>query len=121
MSPNGVVVFTNDATPPMNPLTNPPSVSYIDSLMGENKSDNSDEDGIFDDDEIEFMDGDVTRSMTNGLISIDFSERSQLNNVEQYIRAHMVEFNAPCTASQLNNVEQYIRATLVDRTCLEDM
>ncbi|KAK9045530.1 hypothetical protein V6N11_051440 [Hibiscus sabdariffa] len=51
--------------------------SYKDSLIGESTSDDMQEDEPFDDDDIEILEGDVTRMMVDGLISIQFLKRVQ--------------------------------------------
>ncbi|KAK8502910.1 hypothetical protein V6N12_054137 [Hibiscus sabdariffa] len=52
----------------------PPS-SYKESLMKDTESTLHDADAIFDDDDVEILEGDVTRSLVDGIISIDFSDR----------------------------------------------
>ncbi|KAK8568963.1 hypothetical protein V6N12_007496 [Hibiscus sabdariffa] len=54
-----------------------PSVSYKDSLMGESNGNHAQDDILADDDDIEILEGEVTRIFINGLISIQFSELIQ--------------------------------------------
>ncbi|KAK8569198.1 hypothetical protein V6N12_007730 [Hibiscus sabdariffa] len=60
-------------------IANPTSpATFKDMLMGSDKVDHSmNFDAISEDDDIEILEGDVKRSMVDGLISIDFSERIQ--------------------------------------------
>ncbi|KAK8600590.1 hypothetical protein V6N12_050443 [Hibiscus sabdariffa] len=67
------------------PLTSIPTIfgdaqqfaSYKDSLMGESNGDSMKGDEPFEDDDIEILEGDVVRTVVDGLISIQFSERVQ--------------------------------------------
>ncbi|KAK8600618.1 hypothetical protein V6N12_050471 [Hibiscus sabdariffa] len=67
------------------PLTSIPTVSkdaqqfasYKDSLMGESNGDSMKGDETFEDDDIEILEGDVVRTIVDGMISIQFSERVQ--------------------------------------------
>ncbi|GMI96503.1 hypothetical protein HRI_003319600 [Hibiscus trionum] len=49
--------------------------SYRDSLMNGNPADPRDDENSFDDDDIELLEGDITRSVEDGLICIDFLDR----------------------------------------------
>ncbi|KAK8530864.1 hypothetical protein V6N12_013364 [Hibiscus sabdariffa] len=51
--------------------------SYKDSLMKDNSTAIHDADDVFDEEEIEIQEGDVKRSLVDGIISIDFSNRVQ--------------------------------------------
>ncbi|KAK9019343.1 hypothetical protein V6N11_053868 [Hibiscus sabdariffa] len=54
----------------------PPSIpSYRDSLLHGPDALSHDESNNFDDEDIELLEGDVTRSIVDGLITVDFSER----------------------------------------------
>ncbi|KAK8556252.1 hypothetical protein V6N12_002662 [Hibiscus sabdariffa] len=58
--------------------TPPMQTSFKDKLLGSDSTIHSMEtEDAFDDDDIEILDGDITRSMVDGVISIDFSERIQ--------------------------------------------
>ncbi|KAK8979212.1 hypothetical protein V6N11_009420 [Hibiscus sabdariffa] len=54
-----------------------PAISYKDLLMGELPGDDMKEDEPFDDEDIEILEGDVIRTMVDGLIPIQFSELVQ--------------------------------------------
>ncbi|KAK9045710.1 hypothetical protein V6N11_051619 [Hibiscus sabdariffa] len=69
-----------EADPLLNPPSNTtagiqPTISYKDSLMGNPSYDKMNEDEPFDDDDIEVLEGNVVRSLIDGLILIQFSER----------------------------------------------
>ncbi|KAK8564890.1 hypothetical protein V6N12_058470 [Hibiscus sabdariffa] len=51
--------------------------SYKDTLLGD-QSKKLDDEEIFDDEDINLMEGDVIMSIVDGLISIDFSDRNKL-------------------------------------------
>ncbi|GMI82618.1 hypothetical protein HRI_001931100 [Hibiscus trionum] len=59
------------------PTADPKPSSYKDSLMHGNPLDPREDDDCFDDDDIELIEGDVIRSVEDGLICIDFSDRVQ--------------------------------------------
>ncbi|KAK9007146.1 hypothetical protein V6N11_050979 [Hibiscus sabdariffa] len=71
---------TTDPSLPGNP-SSPTSprhpMSYKDSLLGESRDKPSQGDSFVEDDDIEILDGEVTRSIVDGMISIQFSERIQ--------------------------------------------
>ncbi|KAK8528300.1 hypothetical protein V6N12_074831 [Hibiscus sabdariffa] len=59
-------------TRPAGPI---PPPSYKESLMKDIESTMHDIDASFDDEDVEIQEGDVTRSLVDGIISIDFSDR----------------------------------------------
>ncbi|KAK9018022.1 hypothetical protein V6N11_001012 [Hibiscus sabdariffa] len=59
-------------TRPVGPSLPP---SYKESLMKDSESTFCDADAFFDDEDVEILEGDVSRSLVDGIISIDFSDR----------------------------------------------
>ncbi|KAK9006252.1 hypothetical protein V6N11_035297 [Hibiscus sabdariffa] len=70
---------TNPSLPshPLSPTSQRQPMSYKDSLLGESKDKPSQGDSFVEDDDIEILDGEVTRSVVDGMISIQFSKRIQ--------------------------------------------
>ncbi|KAK8514668.1 hypothetical protein V6N12_057565 [Hibiscus sabdariffa] len=61
-------------------------MSYKDSLLGESRDKPSQGDSFVEDDDIEILDGEVTRSVVDGMIFIQFSERIQALAAKSMVR-----------------------------------